>query len=44
VFRYEAGPCGYGLPRYLTGRGFDCRVVAVTAIARELIVAAKQCR
>ena len=25
VFAYEAGPCGYGLYRDLTGRGFDCR-------------------
>ena len=22
VFAYEAGPCGYGLYRYLTGKGF----------------------
>jgi transposase len=28
VFAYEAGPCGYGLYRYLTARGFACRVVA----------------
>jgi len=28
VFVYEAGPCGYVLQRYLTGKGFDCRVVA----------------
>jgi transposase len=25
---YEAGPTGFGLYRYLVGRGFDCRVVA----------------
>ena len=24
VFVYEAGPCGYGLYRYLTGKGFAC--------------------
>jgi transposase len=28
VFAYEAGPCGYVLYRYLTSKGFDCRVVA----------------
>ncbi len=28
VFAYEAGPCGYVLHRYLTGKGLDCRVVA----------------
>ena len=28
VFAYEAGPCGYVLHRYLTAKGFDCRVVA----------------
>lgn len=27
-FAYEAGPCGYGLHRFLTKKGFDCRVVA----------------
>jgi len=27
VFAYEAGPCGYVLYRYLTSKGFDCRVV-----------------
>src|SRR6266545_2313367 len=25
---YEAGPTGFGLQRYLVGRGIDCRVVA----------------
>ncbi|MGH3134235.1 MAG: IS110 family transposase [Gaiellaceae bacterium] len=25
---YEAGPTGFGLYRYLVGRGFDCQVVA----------------
>ncbi len=28
VFAYEAGPCGYGLHRHLSSKGFDCRVVA----------------
>jgi len=28
VFAYEAGPCGYGLYRHLTSKGFDCLVVA----------------
>jgi transposase len=28
VFVYEAGPCGYGLYRYLTRKGFTCHVVA----------------
>ncbi len=32
VFAYEAGPCGYGLHRYLTSKGFDCRVVAPSLI------------
>jgi transposase len=27
-FYYEAGPCGYGLHRLLTGLGHDCVVVA----------------
>jgi transposase len=35
VFGYEAGPCGYGLHRYLTARGFDCRVVAPSLIPRK---------
>ena len=35
VFAYEAGPCGYGLHRYLTGRGFECRVVAPSLIPRK---------
>src|SRR6266545_6578337 len=26
-FVYEAGPCGFGLHRYLTGQGEDCVVV-----------------
>jgi len=34
VFAYEAGPCGYVLHRYLTGKGFDCRVVAPSLIPK----------
>ena len=34
VFAYEAGPCGYGLYRYLTSKGFDCRVVAPSLIPK----------
>lgn len=32
VFAYEAGPCGYVLHRYLTGKGLDCKVVAPSLI------------
>jgi transposase len=35
VFVYEAGPCGYGLYRYLSGKGFDCHVVAPSLIPRK---------
>jgi transposase len=35
VFAYEAGPCGYGLHRYLTGRGFGCDVVAPSLIPKK---------
>ena len=31
-FCYEAGPCGYGLHRLLTGRGHSCSVVAPSLI------------
>jgi transposase len=31
-FCYEAGPCGYGLHRLLTGWGHDCVVVAPSSI------------
>ena len=31
-FGYEAGPCGYGLHRLLTGCGHDCVVVAPSLI------------
>jgi transposase len=27
-FCYEAGPCGYGLQRHITGLGHDCAVIA----------------
>lgn len=32
---YEAGPCGYGLYRYLTGKGVPCQVVAPSLIPRK---------
>ena len=32
---YEAGPCGYGLYRYLTGKGVTCQVVAPSLIPRK---------
>jgi transposase len=35
VFSYEAGPCGYGLYRYLTAKGFACHVVAPSLIPRK---------
>ena len=31
-FCYEAGPCGYGIYRFLTQRGFQCSVVAPSLI------------
>jgi transposase len=31
-FCYEAGPCGYGLQRFLSGCGYDCVVVAPSLI------------
>lgn len=34
-FAYEAGPCGYGLYRYLTKKGFACMVCAPSLIARK---------
>jgi transposase len=34
VFVYEAGPCGYQLQRYLTGKGLDCQVVAPSLIPK----------
>ena len=35
VFVYEAGPSGYGLYRYLTGKGFACHVVAPSNVRGE---------
>jgi transposase len=35
VFAYEAGPCGYGLYRYLTAKGLVCHVVAPSLIPRK---------
>lgn len=35
VFAYEAGPCGYVLHRYLTGKGLDCKVVAPSLIPKK---------
>ncbi len=33
-FCYEAGPCGYGVYRFLVGLGHDCAVVAPSLIPR----------
>jgi transposase len=35
VFAYEAGPCGYGLYRRLTEKGFACQVVAPSLIPKK---------
>ncbi len=35
VVAYEAGPCGYGLYRQLTGHGLTCLVVAPSLIPRK---------
>ena len=35
IFVYEAGPCGYGLYRYLTKKGYDCWVVAPSLIPKK---------
>jgi transposase len=35
MFAYEAGPCGYGLHRYLTGKGLACQVVAPSLIPKK---------
>jgi transposase len=35
IFIYEAGPCGYGLYRYLTKKGYDCWVVAASLIPKK---------
>ena len=34
-FRYEAGPCGYGLHRQITDLGHECAVVAPLLISDE---------
>ena len=34
-FCYEAGPCGYGVHRHLSGRGQECIVVAPSRIPRK---------
>jgi transposase len=34
VVAYEAGPTGYGLYRYLSGRGYECHVVAPSLTPR----------
>ena len=34
VVTYEAGPTGFGLARYLTGRGIECRVAAPSRVQR----------
>lgn len=35
VFVYEAGPCGYGLQRYLARKGYACTVCAPSLLARK---------
>ena len=34
VFAYEAGPCGYGLYRYLRTKGLECLVVAPSLVPK----------
>jgi transposase len=34
-FVYEAGPCGYGIYRHLTAKGFDCMVAAPSLIPKK---------
>jgi transposase len=34
-FVYEAGPCGYGIYRHLTFKGFDCMVAAPSLIPKK---------
>jgi transposase len=41
-FCYEAGPCGYGLHRFLTGLGHPCTVVAPSLIPIKRGTASKQ--
>src|SRR3977135_2617073 len=33
-FCYEAGPCGYGIQRYVSARGHECVVVAPSLIPK----------
>ncbi len=35
LFVYEAGPCGYGIYRHLTRKGFDCMVAAPSMIPKK---------
>jgi transposase len=35
VFVYEAGPCGYGLYRYITSQGYECHVAAPSLTPRK---------
>ena len=32
---YEAGPCGFGLYRHLTGKGFSCIVTAPSMVPKK---------
>ena len=34
-FVYDAGPCGYGIYRHLTAKGYDCSVVAPSRVPRK---------
>jgi len=34
-FVYEAGPCGFGIYRYLKGNGFSCMVAAPSLIPQK---------
>ena len=34
-FVYEAGPCGYGIHRHLTGKGLNCMVTAPSMIPKK---------
>jgi transposase len=36
VFVYETGPCGYWLYRYLSTKGYNCRVVAPSLIPKKV--------
>lgn len=36
-FAYEAGPCGYWLYRYLTGKGFQCIVAAPSKLPKDKV-------